>query len=571
MRKALLVAVMVLAVDVAGTSACPFTARPHSVAIPVVAPRHNGSLSVVSCSSQGNCEGVGYFTTGKGHSQMWSVAEVAGKWHWADRLIVGSSDNAPSSISAMACPSPGNCVAVGSRESEPSMIEETSGTWGKAVAVPLPADAAGLGTGLTNVSCPDAGDCVATGSYTDSAGHDQPLLVEEVSGSWGAAVSPRNPASDEGEIDSVSCPAAGYCAAVGSYSRGKNLDYAQAVPLVLRETAGAWTTVPANNRFGAVSWGLKSVSCPAAGTCVAVGSYTDGSHTTHPLVVDEVKGYFAWKAAHAVKLPAGASGPAGLSAVSCSTAGYCSAVGEDVPQSGNSAGFFVDETAGYWLRGVAAQPPADGFSSLQPGLASIVCSSPGNCTAYGGYEDPRGAYMGLIASESSRVWSREITASVPLDARPSVDPASIACASQGNCVARGSALRPDSGKGEPFVLRIFTNTQPPAPTCRVTPAGGSAISKRGTLTVNVKCSQKATYALAGAVDITRGGKTEAVAVAPQQGSARAGVRHAVTLRLPATALAGLAKHAKEAAALYVNAGNANGSRFAYLTVHDLHS
>src|SRR4051794_6974564 len=108
--KALVIVALVLAVNAAATSACPPPTIPHSLAIPVVAPHHNGGLDLVACSSQANCAGVGYFKS-KGQLRMWSVTEVSGVWGWSKRKILTA--DAPTFVSAMACPSKGDCVVVG--------------------------------------------------------------------------------------------------------------------------------------------------------------------------------------------------------------------------------------------------------------------------------------------------------------------------------------------------------------------------------------------------------------------------------------------------------------------------
>src|SRR5215472_396604 len=58
-----------------------------------------------------------------------------------------------------------------------------------AETVPLPGGAAAASMQadmLNSTSCPAAGDCVSVGSYTDGSGYEQPLLEIESNYNWGA-------------------------------------------------------------------------------------------------------------------------------------------------------------------------------------------------------------------------------------------------------------------------------------------------------------------------------------------------------------------------------------------------
>jgi hypothetical protein len=74
---------------------------------------------------------------------------------------------------------------------------------------------------LNSVSCSSAGNCAAAGQYTDSSSHTQGLLLTESSGTWATGVEAPLPANAAANPDvglnSLSCAAAGSCAAVGGY------------------------------------------------------------------------------------------------------------------------------------------------------------------------------------------------------------------------------------------------------------------------------------------------------------------------------------------------------------------
>ena len=184
------------------------------------------------------------------------------------------------------------------------MVSETNGVWGDAVEVP---GTAALNSGgdasVYSVSCGAAGDCAAGGSYRDGSGHYQAFVVSETNGVWGNAVEvPGTAALNSGgnaEVYSVSCAAAGDCAAGGFYKDGSGYDQA----FVVSETNGVWgdaVEVPGTAALNSGGFaGVYSVSCGAAGECAAGGSYTDGSGHLQAFVVSETNGVWG----NAVEVP----------------------------------------------------------------------------------------------------------------------------------------------------------------------------------------------------------------------------------------------------------------------------
>ena len=142
---------------------------------------------------------------------------------------------------------------------------------------------------MTSVSCATAGGCTAAGFYTDGSGR-QAFVVRETSGVWGSAVEVPGTATlnsgGDASVTSVSCATAGACTAGGSYRDGSSNTQA----FVVCETNGVWgdaVEVPgtaALNSGGDASVG--SVSCGAAGDCAAGGYYKDGSSHSQAFVVN---------------------------------------------------------------------------------------------------------------------------------------------------------------------------------------------------------------------------------------------------------------------------------------------
>jgi hypothetical protein len=115
------------------------------------------------------------------------------------------------------------------------------------------------------------------------------MAVTESGGTWAQATevtTPSNGYSGSGLggyyvpaafLGGVSCPSAGNCTAVGQYNDNAMLDQAMAVT----ESRGNWAQ--AGEVISPVKGGtdpkaeLDAVSCPSAGNCTAVGTYLDGS------------------------------------------------------------------------------------------------------------------------------------------------------------------------------------------------------------------------------------------------------------------------------------------------------
>ncbi len=81
---------------------------------------------------------------------------------------------------------------------------------------------------------------------------------------------------------SSSCPVDGWCIAVGDYAAMTGTTSYSAA-LILSESGGTWNAAEAPLPAGAAldpEGQLTAVSCPALGSCTAVGRYLDASGAT---------------------------------------------------------------------------------------------------------------------------------------------------------------------------------------------------------------------------------------------------------------------------------------------------
>jgi hypothetical protein len=183
---------------------------------------------------------------------------------------------------------------------------------------------------------------------------------------------------------------------------------------------------------------LDSISCASAGSCAAVGILYY-RQANGPLVVSENRG--AWGKAGTVRLPGGYQS-AWLASVSCSSPGNCGAGGGIFEETGLQA-LVVTERDGVW--GTAKAVP--GLAALNAGgdahVQQISCRSAGNCTASGTYE-PDGApghRVGqvFVVSEKNGTWGRAepLPGLIALDHGLATSNTALACVSPGNCTVAG--------------------------------------------------------------------------------------------------------------------------------------
>lgn len=440
--------------------------------------QQNAFVNSVSCPSEGSCSAVGRYQDSSGNQEGLLVTERAGVWAAgveavlpANAAMGGKQDVVLSSVS---CPSPGTCSAVGTYVDSAGdvwglLLTEAGGTWSAGVEAALPANAASggnQGVSLDSVSCPSSGDCGAAGTYLDSAGASLGLLLTETAGAWAAgleAVLPGNAATGTKQnvsLDAVSCPAPGTCSAVGDYNDSSgNSD-----GLLLTETAGRWApgaqaTVPANAAPVHQSVSVDAVSCASPRNCSAVGTYLDHSGAGQGLLLSEKAGN--WAAGLELALPADAATKfqfALPSAISCPSAGNCSGVGNYYDRSQNIQGLLLTQTAGRWAAAIEADLPQNAATNQQWVLLnSVSCPLAGNCSAVGRYIDRSGNTQGLMLTEAERIWGSGVESAPSLHAYL----ASVSCSpgQNGNCSAVGS-YESNPGSTQGLLIRVTPELTP---------------------------------------------------------------------------------------------------------------
>lgn len=353
-------------------------------------------------------------------------------------------------VNSVACPAAGACTAVGTYEATGGvpfglLLNQAGGVWSGSVAARLPAGAGSYpDVNLTTVSCATAGNCAAVGDYVDNGYRQQGLMINLRRGAWrpGVRTSPPPGAAGNPEItlNSIACAAAGDCTAVGSYLNSAGSPAA----LVVSETNWSWSQAQSVSLpTGATASGassLTAVSCPTVGYCSAVGWYTDSSGGIQGLLLTQTAGH--WATASEAVLPGGAAAQpnVSLSAIDCYSAGNCSATGSYVDTAANQFGLVVSSTGGAWGAAQQAPLPSNAQDPQAASLNAIDCTGPGYCTAVGEYTDPSLTLQGMIVTESGGQWNTGVEAVLPTNAAALQDTTlnSVACVAYNTCVVAGT-------------------------------------------------------------------------------------------------------------------------------------
>src|SRR5215472_13122251 len=225
--------------------------------------------------------------------------------------------------------------------------------------------------------------------------------------------------------------------------------------------------------------GVTSLSCGSAGNCAAGGSYADRSGHGQAFVASERNG--TWR--KAIEVPGtaalNAGGAAVVDSVSCGSAGNCAAGGLYKDRSGHFQAFVASERNGTWRKAIEVP----GTAALNAGGSAVVnevsCGSAGNCAAGGLYSDRSGHGQAFVASQRNGTWRKaiEVPGTAALNAGGSAVVDSVSCGSAGNCAA-GGLYKDRSGHFQAFVASERNGTWRKAievPGTAALNAGGSAV------------------------------------------------------------------------------------------------
>jgi hypothetical protein len=425
--------------------------------------QYAGIQHALSCAKPGDCTVGGYYTDSNDHDQVFADTETNGTWGTAAELPGLAALNVTGAqLATVSCGTPGNCSAGGFytdslRHEQSFVAREKAGTWLAAKEVPGTAtlNAGGI-SGLRSISCTAAAACSGGGGYVDASGHEQAYVVSETVGTWGRAAKVTGLAAlntgGGATILSVSCVSAGNCAAGGYYATSAGDEE----PFVVTQTDGTWGKAAEIPGIGTLNYQqapLNALSCGSAGNCAAVGSYIDSAGNVQAWLATEVNG--AWGDAEEIPGTAALNtdGFADADAVSCGSAGNCSAGGWYT--GSQIQGFVVTETDGVW--GAAA--PVPGLAALNTAgnaqLWTMSCPKAGDCMAGGYYwNDAQGGQEAFVVTQQNGVWGNalEVPGTEKLNNNGGAVAQMVSCALPNQCgVAGVYGENPQAGYLQVFV------------------------------------------------------------------------------------------------------------------------
>lgn len=391
----------------------------------------------------------------------------------------------------LTCPTSLTCYVTGDStvsSSGPVVLEtlyiSTDGALDWSV-LPLPA-----GVDFTTPFTCSSADVCAAGA-TDK---NQPVLISTVDGGHSFTISPL-PSAD-GKLYSLSCPSSDFCAGLAGTSVDANLTPIDATFLSTTNDGLTFSDSPLPSGDS-----MESLDCPTATSCVAVGTSNalGINDWTSGVVATTTDGGQSWSSG---ALPEG-FGVNYLSRLTCVDAEHCSVIGliaiaQDFPgcsasapassgpqtmppqspavqaisaeesawateaneksrseglgyECGSSSYSYVNDIASTNNAGLTWTPEALPSSAPNPELSDIACSSDANCVASGSVEIPErfgpnkinmGSAAVLVTNDGGASWTKvsfaapsSLPGGVQIDAFLAVG--DIQCPQANDCIALG--------------------------------------------------------------------------------------------------------------------------------------
>jgi Ser-Thr-rich glycosyl-phosphatidyl-inositol-anchored membrane family len=429
----------------------------------------------VACISSTSCRAVGRYSNGSNVAH--TLVET---WNGTAWSITASPNLSTGSnyFTGVACTSATSCRAVGAYYNGSSVVEQTlvetwNGTSWSIIASPNPG---GSDNSLSAVSCTSSTSCMAVGSYTN-AGMER-TLVESWNGSgWAIVASPNSGSSNNG-LGGVSCTTSTSCVGVGSYN---NAGVGQT--LIESWNGSTWAITPSPNQSTTDNNALNRVACTSSTSCVAVGFYFDGSSNTNQTLVESWNGT-VWSITPSPNQP---SSNNDLTAVSCTSATACTAVGVSVDGSSIAQTLIERWNGTVWS---ISSSPNPGVISNE--LNGVKCTSSTSCMAVGDYFNASNVDQTLIERWNGSTWA--VVAS-PNRGTMQNTLMSIACPSTTSCVAVGFSL---TTSNVPQTLVETWNGSTWAIVASPNPSSSSNILSGVVCTSSTSCTAVGAYTSAGA-------------------------------------------------------------------------
>jgi hypothetical protein len=345
------------------------TARTQPALAPRVHTQPAGDLPAVSCTSAASCVAVGWYEP-TGTSQV-PLAEVWNGANWTVELPPNPAGSDYAVMTGVSCVAGGTCIAVGYSGTSSGVNSPTAESWnGSSWSFLSPGSPQGaVSTVLTAITCQTAGNCTAVGQWTNSSGGSLSMAEAWNGTDWTVTRTPAPRGSAGNYLNAVSC-AGGTCIAVGSYLTSTSFR-----TLAETSSGGGWTIVKTPDVKNATYNTLYGLSCTSGTSCLATGYSFNGSSTS-AVVLAALWNGTKWTSKRPSRPPGSDSR---LVSVSCAAAGSCIAVGSYTTTTDIAETLAEAWNGTKWARQRTPKPKGSGSY----GLAAVSCGAATACTATG--------------------------------------------------------------------------------------------------------------------------------------------------------------------------------------------
>jgi hypothetical protein len=385
----------------------------------------------VSCVDATHCVVTGASTNSNGTTSSLVVYTLSGAT-WVESTVAGPSSVTDPLLTQLQCFAGAQCVATGYGFDQATqwpipIVARGNGTsW--SVTELSNADDFGLSS-LSSLSCSSATSCLAVGSLQDFEGHPHPLTATLVNNTWTLTMLGNPTGTEDGQLQSLSCGAAGSCEAVGwstvTHSGSSDL-------LTETLTQGQWSAAATSPVFPSAAGAFvdAAIGCVTS-ECLVLGSFTPaGAGDLLGGPASMFAGVDVAGSLSSVAAPTLPSIPDSyLRSVSCASATTCVSVGYGNPFENSVATIVENENDGQWTSTVLPSPPG-----LAADLTSVSCASTSSCVAVGSAVGvSTGTLEPFTDIDTNGVWS--VGPVVPTKEFGFLD--SVSCVSVTHCVAVG--------------------------------------------------------------------------------------------------------------------------------------
>jgi hypothetical protein len=238
-------------------------------------------LTGIDCATPTHCFAVGYRQTDDDYT---AVIEQGNAKTWTKMAFKNPASTRANDFPPLAdieCAGPKSCFAVGTyydTSDEPTaLIQHWNGSvWGiMKAASPLiattPYEKPSLQTSLNSVTCPTAKSCYAVGYYLGLNGVIKTLVEHWTGTTWAVQTAPSSSALTT-VLMSVACVTNTNCFAVGT-----SMSATHTKPFILKGNGTKWSTVASP---GLAYAGLDDIACASAKVCFALGSVASKTTST---------------------------------------------------------------------------------------------------------------------------------------------------------------------------------------------------------------------------------------------------------------------------------------------------